>query len=142
MLPDLAVKGLQVAGPAFFLSFQGSAVKTAMQIAVDKSVGPLSAFPFVSLLTNCYIWSLYGFNAKDMTVLVPNAIGVLSGAFCIANYHKYAKEKPTQMYTIATALIFFASTLAFSKQFQLLGTLGCVVAVSNSSKLFYMIFFE
>jgi uncharacterized protein with PQ loop repeat len=142
MLPDLAVKGLQVAGPAFFLSFQGSAVKTAMQIAVDKSVGPLSAFPFVSLMTNCYIWSLYGLNKGDLTVLVPNAVGILSGVFCIANYHKFAKEKPTQMYTIGAAIMLFASTLAFRKEFQLLGTLGCVVAVSNNTKLHDGIFFD
>ena len=75
LLAEPIVKGLRIAGPAFFLGMQGSAVKTALTIMAEKSVGPLSPFPFVSLLTNCVIWSYYGMLKQDMTVLVPNAIG-------------------------------------------------------------------
>ena len=103
------VRGLRIAGPAFFLSFQGSAIKTALQIVADKSVGPLSAFPFVSLLTNCVIWSYYGLLKSDMTVLVPNALGVLTGAGCVIGYHRFAKQKPISMYAVSAALIAFSS---------------------------------
>jgi solute carrier family 50 (sugar transporter) len=123
------VRGLRIAGPAFFLSFQGSAIKTALQIVADKSVGPLSAFPFVSLLTNCVIWSYYGLLKSDMTVLVPNALGVLTGAGCVIGYHRFAKQKPISMYAVSAALIAFSSMLAFQGNYQLLGSLGCVVAV-------------
>lgn len=123
------VRGLRIAGPAFFLSFQGSAIKTALQIVADKSVGPLSAFPFVSLLTNCVIWSYYGLLKSDMTVLVPNALGVLTGAGCVIGYHRFAKQKPVSMYAASAALIAFSSMLAFQGNYQLLGSLGCVVAV-------------
>ena len=123
------VRGLCFAGPAFFLSFQGSAIKTALQIVADKSVGPLSAFPFVSLLTNCVIWSYYGLLKSDMTVLVPNALGVLTGAGCVVGYHRFAKQKPISMYAVSAALIAFSSLLAFQGNYQLLGSLGCVVAV-------------
>ena len=75
LLAEPIVKGLRIAGPAFFLGMQGSAVKTAMTIMAEKSVGPLSPFPFVSLLTNCVIWGYYGMLKKDLTVMVPNAIG-------------------------------------------------------------------
>lgn len=51
LVAEPIVSGLKLAGPAFFLSFQGSAIKTALNIVADKSVGQLSAFPFVSLLT-------------------------------------------------------------------------------------------
>ena len=129
ILAEPIVKGLRIAGPAFFLSFQGSAIKTALQIIADKSVGPLSAFPFVSLLTNCVIWTYYGLLKSDMTVLVPNAIGILTGVGCIYGYHKHAVNKPLSMYAVAAALIAFASALAFQGNYQLLGSLGCVVAV-------------
>ena len=128
-LAEPLVRGLRVAGPAFFLSFQGGAIKTALQIVADKSVGPLSAFPFVSLLTNCVIWSFYGMLKSDMTVLVPNALGVLTGAGCVIGYHRFAKQKPLSMYAVSAALIAFSSMLAFQGNYQLLGSLGCVVAV-------------
>ena len=51
---------LQVAGPAFFLSLQASSVKTAFDIIEDKSTRALSPLPFVSLLTNCAVWTFYG----------------------------------------------------------------------------------
>ena len=129
ILAEPVVRGLQIAGPAFFLSFQGSAVKTALQIIADKSVGPLSAFPFVSLLTNCVIWSYYGMLKSDLTVLVPNAVGVLTGAGCVMGYHKYATKKPLSMYAVAAAIIAFSSILASQGNYQLLGSLGCVLAV-------------
>ena len=75
LLAEPIVKGLRIAGPAFFLGMQGSSVRTALTIMAEKSVGPLSPFPFVSLLTNCVIWSYYGMLKQDMTVLIPNAIG-------------------------------------------------------------------
>ena len=129
ILAEPVVRGLRIAGPAFFLSFQGSAIKTALQIIADKSVGPLSAFPFVSLLTNCVIWTYYGLLRSDMTVLVPNALGILTGAGCILGYHKYAVQKPSSMYAVAAALIAFASVLAFQGNHKLLGSLGCILAV-------------
>lgn len=129
ILAEPVVRGLRIAGPAFFLSFQGSAIKTVLQIIADKSVGPLSAFPFVSLLTNCVIWTYYGVLRSDMTVLVPNALGILTGAGCILGYHKYAIQKPLSMYAVAAALIAFASGLAFQGNYKLLGSLGCILAV-------------
>ena len=90
---------------------------------------PLSAFPFVSLLTNCVIWTYYGLLRSDMTVLVPNALGILTGTGCILGYHKYAVQKPSSMYAVAAALIAFASVLAFQGNHKLLGSLGCILAV-------------
>jgi len=129
LLAEPIVKGLRIAGPAFFLGMQGSAVKTAMTIMSEKSVGPLSPFPFVSLLTNCVIWSYYGLLKQDMTVLVPNAIGVLSGLICVLGYHRHATTKPMSLYAGAAAIIALSSSWALAGNFQLLGYLGCLLAV-------------
>ena len=128
-LAEPIVRGLKVAGPAFFLGMQGSAVKTSWQIVVDKSVGSLSPLPFVSLLTNCVIWSYYGLLKADPTVLVPNGIGILSGLACVVFYHRFAEKKPVELYAGAAAIIAFSTMLAARGNYQLLGSLGCALAV-------------
>ena len=99
------INALKVAGPAFFLGMQGSSVKTALTIIAEKSVRSLSPLPFISLLTNCLIWTFYGILQTDNTVLVPNAIGIISGAFCVSTYHAYAAKSSNQLYLIASSII-------------------------------------
>ena len=61
----LFVGALKVAGPAFFLGMQASSVRTAISIAENRSTMALSPLPFISLLTNCIIWSCYGFLRQE-----------------------------------------------------------------------------
>ena len=129
ILSDGAVSFLKTAGPAFFLGMQGSSVLTARGILEDRSVGVLSPLPFVSLLTNCIIWSYYGLLRKDSTVLVPNAIGVLSGLGCVAAYQKHAPSAPVKLYGGAALVVLVATLLALVGNFQLIGLIGCALAV-------------
>jgi len=129
VLSDAAVGFLKTAGPAFFLGMQGTSVLTARSILADRSVGVLSPLPFVSLLTNCIIWSYYGLLRKDSTVLVPNAIGVLSGLGCVAAYAKHAPTAPTKLYGGAGLVVLVATMLAAVGNFQLIGLIGCALAV-------------
>ena len=101
----LFVNALKVAGPAFFLGMQGTSVKTALTIIAEESVRSLSPLPFISLLTNCLIWTFYGILKTDNTVLIPNAIGVISGAFCVSTYHAYSSKNSNQLYFGATSII-------------------------------------
>lgn len=52
-LAEPIIYSLKVAGPVFFLSMQGTQLQAAVSIFNKKSVGDLSAIPFVSLFTNC-----------------------------------------------------------------------------------------
>jgi solute carrier family 50 (sugar transporter) len=104
-------------------------VRTALKIVADKSVGSLSPLPFVSLLTNCVIWTYYGLLKSDLTVLVPNGIGILAGLICVAGYHRYVNPKPVNLYAGAAAIIAFSTTCYYLKNYQLLGLLGCALAV-------------
>ncbi len=119
---------LQTSGPAFFLAIQGSSLKTAFEIHDAKSVGPLSAIPFLTLFVNCTIWSIYGFRKKDMTVLVPNAIGVISGLVCSSIYHLHVGKKPNRLYFLVAALILIASTTSLGT----VGYLGCALAIGTT----------
>ena len=123
---------LQVAGPIFFLGLQSASVNTALKIASDKSTGQLSALPFVSLLTNCIIWTLYGYLKSDNTVLVPNAIGIIAGGFGTFMFNKYSTDKPMKIYAVSILLSAIASFLAFTGNWHTLGLLGCILAVAVS----------
>ena len=117
---------LPSAGPCFFLAIQGSSIKTALEIQSGKaSTNVLSPIPFLSLFVNCVIWSLYGIRKKDMTVLVPNAIGVLSGLYCSSIFHNNSKEKPIHLYALCLITLFICLISSLST----VGYIGCAFAI-------------
>lgn len=128
-LTTTAVAGLKIAGPAFFLGMQGSSVKTAIGILTSKSIGSLSILPFASLFTNCVIWSLYGQLKADPTVLVPNALGVLAGLFCVGAYKRYSPNSDLTILLGALAISSFAASLFLGKNAEMLGLIGCALAI-------------
>ena len=128
-----AVSALRIAGPAFFLGLQGASINTARGIVARQELGGLSPLPFLSLFTNCIVWGLYGFLKKDNTVLIPNCIGVLSGASCCIAYQRQAKREaksfPTGLYAAASVVVLMASLLALQGNHQWIGSIGCGLAV-------------
>ena len=107
-------------------------MKTAASIVAQKSVGKLSPVPFISLLTNCVIWTYYGLLRKDNTVLVPNAIGCIAGASCVLTYQRYAEQSPVTLYLGSFLILAISTLLAFQGNWKLLGSIGCVLAVAVS----------
>jgi len=69
---------------------------------------------------------------KDMTVLVPNAIGVATGAVCAYSFQRYAKETPTRIYLVASVITAISTYLALLGNWKILGLIGCALAVSVS----------
>ena len=59
----------------------------------------------------------------------PSYVGVLSGLICVVGYHRYAPTKPMKLYAAAAAIIALSSSWAMAGKFQLLGYLGCCLAV-------------
>jgi solute carrier family 50 protein (sugar transporter) len=127
------VTTLQFAGPMFFLSLQGSSVMTAKEISKNRSSGDLSPLPFISLFTNSFIWSLYGFLKMDPTVLIPNGCGVFSSLYCILAFHKNAITKPKKLYVGSVIILVGALLLAISNKVRFIGILGCVLSVLLSA---------
>lgn len=125
----LIVGTLQVAGPLFFLGLQGSSVRTALEILHNRSVGGYAFLPFASLLTNCIIWSFYGLLKKDNTVLVPNALGVLSGLICVGSYKSYAQSSDVHITVGSAVILFIATSFYLSGSVETLGYMGCALAV-------------
>jgi solute carrier family 50 protein (sugar transporter) len=105
-------------------------VKTALQIIEDKTVHNLSLLPFASLLVNCCIWTFYGLLKNDKTVLYPNLLGILSGGFCFSVFKIYAPpKKELYMNFFVLGLILLSSIIYFDNNAELLGGIGCFIAV-------------
>ena len=126
---NLFANTLRVAGPIVFTSMQLSSVQTARKIIQDKSVNNFSPLPFVSLLTNCVVWTLYGMLKADLTVLIPNFTGILAGLFGVITFHRFCKSSPNGLYLLATIIVLTASNFAYFKNPVPIGLIGCGLAV-------------
>mmetsp|Transcript_30359 Transcript_30359/g.30858 ORF Transcript_30359/g.30858 Transcript_30359/m.30858 type:complete len:207 (-) Transcript_30359:47-667(-) len=120
---------LRVAGPIFFISMQASSINTAASIFEGKTVGNLSALPFLSLLINCIVWSIYGFLKSDFTVLIPNGSGLLAGAGCTYVYHQYCTSSPRRLYTAGMVVVLASLYFACSNDAPSVGYIGCGLSV-------------
>lgn len=135
--PDsMLATSLRFAGPLMFTGMQLASVKTAYGIHKAKSTGDLSPLPFLSLTVNCFIWTLYGILKKDLTVLIPNAYGIVSGLIGVVAYQNYSQQIPTKLYTVATIVCATAYKLFLDKNPARIGILGCsLVAILCGSPL-------
>ena len=129
---------LKIAGPIIFTGMQISAVQTALKINADKSIGKLSGLPFVSLLTNCIVWSLYGLLKKDKTVLIPNTSGIFAGIICTIIYHKYAPSPPVKLYGLAAIIVAFVLKCATRNDFTTIGLVSAKIVVTHLCKTLAM----
>lgn len=129
VLSALSVSVLQVAGPFFMVGMQAAALDTARLIVIHKSTGKLHALPFISLFTSCLIWTYYGLLIKDMSVLVPNALGIMIGLISMGIFQAFGSVTPSTEYTVALCTIGVATFFYASNEALVVGYIGCVMAV-------------
>eukprot|EP01039_Chlorochromonas_danica_P003937 gene3938-4305_t len=130
-LPPSAVVALRTSGPLFFLGLQACSLQTAWQILNARTVGGFSLLPFISLLVNCVIWTLYGILKKDNTVFFPNALGILVGLFGTSIYTTYsgAKDGLNTFFIIAAIVLSAAGVAYMINDAGMLGGMGCFLAI-------------
>jgi solute carrier family 50 protein (sugar transporter) len=75
------------------------------------------------------VWSIYGVLKDDMTVLVPNFTGTISGLICATTFHIYAKDVARHYYYICAAVILVALGLSSFQNAPAVGSLGVTLAV-------------
>lgn len=123
---------LRVAGPLFFLGMQCSSLYTAYEIHHGKSTNKYSPFPFISLITNCAVWTTYGSLKKDYTVLCPNISGLIVGVVCATIFHNYSAKGVDilhRYYLVSGCIIVFALACGYFHQAVVLGYTGDIMAV-------------
>mmetsp|Transcript_58812 Transcript_58812/g.97315 ORF Transcript_58812/g.97315 Transcript_58812/m.97315 type:complete len:182 (+) Transcript_58812:1-546(+) len=105
------------------------------QILSNKTTGDLSCFPFVSLYTNCAIWTLYGWLQSDPTLLYANAVGLVCGAAYTAIFAKYTHQSMSKYFVGSAGIlgVFLSSPvwapLVGTDAPTVLGTFGMSTAV-------------
>jgi len=120
---------LKFLGPVFFIGLQGASLQAAFEIRRTANTGSASPLPYISLLTNCVIWTMYGWLRNDATVFAPNATGICTALVCARIFHVYAREKPWKLYSAALAILVVASILANAGAVSSIGLLGCILSV-------------
>jgi uncharacterized protein with PQ loop repeat len=126
---------LSLLGPLFFIAVQFSSILATLEIIRRRNVGKLAALPFVSLFTNCYIWTLYGILRNDHSILLPNGLGNFVGAFCMIVYHQNTPVKPLKEYTIGFLISLLCSLLYLSNNPAnnfgeiWIGRIGCILSI-------------
>lgn len=112
---------------------QLSGIAPIRQVLKEGKTGELSAFPFVSLYTNCAIWELYGILNDDYTIKVANLAGIVLGLSYTAIYSRYASQSMMPYYVGSSSLLGIMLTspywLSIENSIQLLGSFGCISAV-------------
>lgn len=120
---------LATAGPLFFMSMQVSYLQTAMNIYHNKSDLQLSPLPFVSLLTNCAVMSLYGLLKSMNTVLIPNFTGLISGIICTVLFQMYTKETKKEIFILSVLILTLTAYFAYLNLIHNIGLLGVLLSI-------------
>jgi len=109
-----------------------SPIATCMKIHKEQSVGELSAFPFVSFIGNCGVWSVYGLLAENPTIYQANIAGFAAGCLFTGVYARYGSI-PMQTWSFAIGMNALAAGCAFGLEkemcLNILGTAGAGTAV-------------
>jgi solute carrier family 50 (sugar transporter) len=120
---------LSVAGPIFFMSMQLSYLQTASKIISKRSDCQLSPLPFVSLVTNCAVMSLYAFLRSNATIFVPNFSGFLTGIVCTCAFQTYTTDVKKEIFLIAGCILVLAAYLTAVGAAYPLGLVGVCLSV-------------
>jgi len=107
-------------------------ILTCRDIMKNGSVGDLSAFPFVSLIGNCGVWTTYGFICSDPTIYQANLAGFIAGCIFTGIYAKNGSI-PMQHWAFAGGMNALAAGCAFGLDadtaLTILGTAGAGTAM-------------
>eukprot|EP01083_Nonionella_stella_P274331 931090_1 len=134
-IPPIGVTVLSNLPLCAFAFVQASGLSPLRQIFKEKATGDLSPFPFISLYTNCAIWTLYGILQQDQTILIANIAGTIVGAVYTGMFAKYTHVSMMKYYVGSGAILglflsspMWASALGTDAA-TILGTFGMSTAV-------------
>jgi len=123
---------LALAPPLAFANVLLAPFFTIREIQKNKDVGSINCFPFLSMVGNCGVWSTYGVLAGDMTVLVPNGLGILAGMYFTYAYTRFGSAAASQ-YAFAIGMnaiaAYCAMTMDPATAMSTLGTVGAGTAI-------------
>lgn len=122
---------LSLAGPLCFLWLQATFLVSAFRLQDDLNQKKLSIIPYLTLLVNCIIWSIYATMTELFALFIPNSIGIFVGCYCCVAYHKYSHIQPPPYYfLVAAAVTMTGMMFALFGMEDEIGMLAIILSVS------------
>uniref|UniRef100_A0A915IRN3 Sugar transporter SWEET1 n=1 Tax=Romanomermis culicivorax TaxID=13658 RepID=A0A915IRN3_ROMCU len=97
------------------LDFLLEGVSICQTIYRKKSVGDITALPFIMCCTNCFFWLIYGFLKNERTIINVNIVGFALQLSYVLFYYAYAKHKRIVNLQVVCAIVFSCLGLAHVK---------------------------
>jgi solute carrier family 50 (sugar transporter) len=125
---DAALSSLS---PTIFIILLFSFVKSAIDLKRDRNERGISIIPYLTLLSNCTVWTLYAIMKNDIPVLVANSVGVIVGISCTIVYQLYSMQPAaTWNYLVAGCVTGFGILLAIGRKVAEEGTLAMLLSIA------------
>lgn len=123
---------ISASGPIFFIVMQISLLSSALHdIIREKNEKKLSPIPFFTLFVNCYVWTLYAYLTSELSLLLPEALGVIVGLFCVISYGFYSTQTiPVYVISISLLIITAGSLCTAFMWLEFLGMLCMCLSIA------------
>ena len=110
-----------------------SPMSAMKQFKEDGTTGSVSVMPYAAMCANGAAWLTYGALGMDFTIMVPNASGLVFGAYYCQQFYKYRNPEATVMpyfgggACFVAAVLGAAATLPAASAKVLIGYAGCTL---------------
>jgi uncharacterized protein with PQ loop repeat len=102
---------------------------TALDLQQTRNEKQLSCVPYLCLLVNCIVWTIYATMKGFFALFLPNAIGVFIGFYCTLLYHQYSRiEIPSQNLALSSAVIMLSIILGAAGSVASVGLLAVIMS--------------
>jgi uncharacterized protein with PQ loop repeat len=92
--------------PLFFsFLLQSSGLPTMLTIAREKNTGERSAMPYVAMLANCCVWTVYGALRADATCMLVNGLGAVFGSLYTLTFALHTQQPMRAYFALLVALV-------------------------------------
>ncbi|KAF6034594.1 SLC50A1 [Bugula neritina] len=84
------------------------------RVTKRRDTGIISTFPYVALLTNCTVWTLYGKLADNFVLKLVNFVGASHQIVYILVLYYYSKSKRLFNMQLLYSVMFIAGIFSYS----------------------------
>ena len=88
-LGPFAVKALQIAPPVLAQLVFLAPMQAMKDIKAKGTTFGMSPLPFSAMMTNGFLWGIYGVLLQEPTIWVPNIPGAILGAYYLKTFHDF-----------------------------------------------------
>jgi len=74
-----------------------SPIPTLKKVALEKNTGNLPLLPYSSMISNGFVWVVYGLLKSEQKIWITNLAGVILGLYYSYEYSKYCPKNATNL---------------------------------------------